>query len=91
MEENKNNNVSAAVETPKKKRGFARMDPAKVKLIAALGGRAAHAGGTAHQFTSEEARAAGKKGGSAPHVSRGRSAPKAVHSSAPTGTQTTAE
>ncbi|MBX3231042.1 MAG: hypothetical protein KIT84_36895 [Labilithrix sp.] len=48
------------------------MDRSKVSEIASKGGKAAHAAGTAHQFTSEEARAAGKKGGVAPHVRRGR-------------------
>jgi hypothetical protein len=42
-------------------RGFASMDPAKQREIASLGGRAAHASGNAHEFTSEEARAAGSK------------------------------
>lgn len=42
-------------------RGFAAMDPARQREIASLGGRAAHQSGHAHQFTSEEARAAGKK------------------------------
>jgi general stress protein YciG len=50
--------------TPQKsKRGFASMDPAKQKEIASRGGKAAHAKGTAHEFTSEEARGAGRKGG----------------------------
>lgn len=40
-------------------RGFAGMDPAQQRAIAAEGGRAAHASGKAHEFTSEEARAAG--------------------------------
>lgn len=53
-------------------RGFAAMDPAKVREIASKGGRAAHAQGTAHQFTTEEARVAGRRGGNAPHVRRGR-------------------
>lgn len=48
-------------------RGFASMDPVKQKEIASQGGRAAHQKGTAHEFTSEEARAAGKKGGEASH------------------------
>jgi len=39
------------------------MDPDKQKMIASKGGRAAHAKGTAHEFTPEEARAAGRKGG----------------------------
>jgi general stress protein YciG len=56
----------------KQRRGFAAMDPAKVAAIASKGGKAAHALGTAHQFTPEEAKAAGKKGGTAPHVRRGR-------------------
>jgi hypothetical protein len=42
-------------------RGFAAMSPEKKREIASLGGRAAHASGRAHQFSSEEARAAGKK------------------------------
>ena len=62
---------------PGRKRGFAAMDPEKVRAIASKGGRAAHAQGTAHQFNSEEARLAGKKGGDAPHKKRGRSLPKA--------------
>lgn len=53
-------------------RGFAAMDRAKVAEIASKGGKAAHKAGTAHQFSSEEAREAGKKGGVAPHVRRGR-------------------
>jgi len=46
---------------PKSTRGFAGMDRARQREIAAMGGRAAHASGNAHQFTSEEARAAGAK------------------------------
>ncbi len=46
-------------------RGFASMDPEKQRTIAAQGGRAAHAQGVAHEFDSEEARAAGRKGGQA--------------------------
>ena len=52
------------------KRGFASMDPTKQREIASKGGRAAHAKGTAHEFTSDEARTAGRKGGEA--VSRDR-------------------
>jgi general stress protein YciG len=47
--------------TVKKARGFAAMDPQRQREIASLGGRAAHRLGTAHEFTSEEARAAGRK------------------------------
>lgn len=54
-----------------KGRGFAGMDPAQQREIASEGGRAAHASGHAHEFTSEEARAAGRKGGEArSHASR---------------------
>lgn len=45
--------------------GFASMNPSKVRQIASLGGRAAHKKGTAHEFTTEEARLAGRKGGAA--------------------------
>ena len=41
------------------------MDASKQREIASRGGRAAHAHGTAHKFSSEEARAAGRKGGEA--------------------------
>jgi len=57
---------------PRRPRGFAAMDRSKVSEIASKGGKAAHAAGTAHQFTSDEARNAGRKGGVAPHVRRGR-------------------
>lgn len=46
-------------------RGFASMDPNKQREIASKGGKAAHQKGTAHEFTSEEAREAGRKGGQA--------------------------
>ena len=45
------------------KRGFASMDASKQREIASKGGRAAHAKGTAHEFTPDEARVAGRKGG----------------------------
>ncbi len=51
-------------------RGFAGMDEEKQRKIASEGGKAAHEKGTAHEFTPEEARAAGKKGGET--VSRDR-------------------
>jgi general stress protein YciG len=47
--------------TNNKPRGFASMDPQRVREIASMGGLAAHQKGTAHEFTSEEARAAGRK------------------------------
>lgn len=51
-------------------RGFARMDRARVSEIARLGGKAAHSAGTAHAFTSDEAREAGRKGGRVTHERR---------------------
>ncbi|MDO8430775.1 MAG: KGG domain-containing protein [Candidatus Binatus sp.] len=45
------------------RRGFAGMDQGKQREIASKGGQAAHKKGTAHEFTSDEARAAGRKGG----------------------------
>jgi general stress protein YciG len=65
----------ACTTTTRKPRGFAAMDRAKVAEIASKGGKAAHAAGTAHQFSGDEARVAGKKGGDAPHVRRGRGKP----------------
>jgi uncharacterized protein len=63
---------TAAKEAPRpRRRGFAAMDRDRVKEIASKGGKAAHAAGTAHQFSSDEARNAGRKGGMAPHVRRG--------------------
>jgi general stress protein YciG len=53
---------------PKRKRGFAAMDPKLVRELARSGGIAAHRVGTAHEFSSEEARAAGRKGGVASHL-----------------------
>jgi hypothetical protein len=52
----------------KQRRGFAAMSPEKRREIASKGGRTAHEIGMAHQWDSDEARAAGKKGG---HLSRG--------------------
>lgn len=51
-------------------RGFASMDAEKQRQIASLGGRAAHQQGTAHEFSSEEAREAGRKGGEAVSANR---------------------
>ena len=48
-------------------RGFASMDRTKQREIARMGGRAAHVKGTAHEWSSEEAREAGRKGGMASH------------------------
>ena len=58
----------------KEDRGFASMDRAKQREIASKGGKAAHQKGTAHEWTSEEAREAGRKGGMASHRRRGEPA-----------------
>lgn len=57
---------------PRARRGFAAMARERVVAISRIGGKAAHSAGTAHTFTSEEARATGKKGGRAAHRTRGR-------------------
>lgn len=57
-------------EPKKARRGFAAMDPAKQRELASRGGKAAQASGHGHQFTPEEARAAGQRGGAV--VSRDR-------------------
>lgn len=56
----------------KRLRGFAAMSPEKRKQIASMGGRHAHALGKAHQFTQEEAREAGRKGGGAKKALRNK-------------------
>ena len=56
----------------KERRGFASMTPEKQREIASKGGRAAHQKGTAHEWTSEEARSAGRKGGQISRGGRGR-------------------
>lgn len=71
-------------------RGFASMDRTKQREIASKGGRAAHEKGTAHEWTSEEAREAGRRGGLASHRSRqgqmlGQSAPNDAQSVATDG------
>lgn len=54
----------------KKPRGFAAISRDRVREIASMGGKAAHANGTAHKFSKEEASVAGRKGGMAPRKSR---------------------
>jgi len=51
----------------KENRGFASMDRTKQREIASKGGKAAHVKGTAHEWSSQEAREAGRKGGMASH------------------------
>jgi len=62
--------TSTYEDKPRKRRGFAAMDPKLVSELATRGGKAAHRAGTAHEFTSEEARVAGRKGGLATHAKR---------------------
>jgi general stress protein YciG len=54
----------------KEDRGFASMDRAKQREIASKGGKAAHQKGTGHEWTVEEAREAGRRGGAASHRRR---------------------
>jgi uncharacterized protein len=76
-----NNQGNEANKKGSSNRGFASMDPQRQREIASEGGRAAHEKGTAHEFTSEEAREAGRKGGQArsqsnkSNSSRGSSTP----------------
>jgi len=68
------------ISKPRKPQGFAAMSPERRREIASLGGKKAHANGTAHEFQSgsELAKNAGIKGGSAPRISRGRKIPAAL-------------
>lgn len=69
------------------KRGFASMDPSRQREIASKGGKAAHQQGVAHEWSADEARAAGRKGGEAisknkEHMAQiGRKGGEASHSS----------
>jgi len=56
----------------KEHRGFASMSPEKQREIASKGGRVAHEKGTAHEWTADEARTAGRKGGQVSRGGRGR-------------------
>ena len=62
----------------KERRGFASMSPEKQREIASKGGRAAHEKGTAHEWTPDEARSAGRKGGQISRGGRGRLIPTAA-------------
>jgi general stress protein YciG len=62
--------VTKREKTDTSQRGFASMDAEKQRQIASKGGKIAHERGHAHEFTPEEAREAGRKGGQA--VSRDR-------------------
>lgn len=56
----------------KERRGFASMSPEKQREIASKGGHAAHEKGTAHEWTADEARTAGRRGGQVSRGGRGR-------------------
>ena len=56
----------------KERRGFASMSAEKQREIASKGGRAAHEKGTAHEWSADEARSAGRKGGQVSRGGRGR-------------------
>ena len=58
------------VEPRRRLRGFAAMDPETRRRVSSVGGKAAHEKGTAHEFTSDEAREAGRKGAHARGVVR---------------------
>jgi len=69
-----NRNPEAQRESSQKsRRGFAAMDPERQRQIASEGGRAAHRQGVAHEWSTEEARQAGRKGGQNSKGIRGRS------------------
>lgn len=55
-----------------KDRGFASMTVKKQREIASKGGIAAHKSGKAHEWSSEEAKEAGRKGGRISRGGRGR-------------------
>jgi uncharacterized protein len=63
MEETTTQSTESKLGKRKANRGFAAMDTERQKEIARKGGRAAHEQGVAHEWNSDEARMAGKKGG----------------------------
>jgi uncharacterized protein len=63
-----------SAERNKSNRGFASMDAGKQREIASKGGKAAHRQGRAHEFTADEARVAGRKGGEVVSRDRGHMA-----------------
>ncbi len=68
-----------------KNRGFASMDPQRQREIASEGGKAAHQKGTAHEFTSEEARRAGSMSHGNRQSAESRTASKSTASTTPAG------
>lgn len=72
MEESRNQGSAPANGKEKSNRGFAAMSSEKQKEIARKGGKAAHEQGVAHEWNSDEARQAGKKGGQSRGNSRNK-------------------
>src|SRR5947207_5468651 len=66
------NGGGAVTNERKERRGFASMSPEKQREIGSKGGRAADEKGTAHEWSAEEARSAGRKGGQVSRGGRGR-------------------
>jgi uncharacterized protein len=63
MNDQREQEISSSTNGRRSNRGFAAMSPERQKQIASEGGRAAHKLGVAHEWNSDEARKAGKKGG----------------------------
>jgi uncharacterized protein len=85
---NSNSTETTSPAPTKKRRGFASMDPNQVRELARRGGVAAHRAGTAHEFSTEEARAAGRKGGLAAHAGEKKTPqPETLDRSAPMDAQ----
>jgi len=63
MTEMQNAEISAESKSMPALRGFARLSPEDRRRISSMGGKTAHAKGRARQFTAEEAKVAGQKGG----------------------------
>jgi general stress protein YciG len=81
VQPDQNGGVAVTTGERKERRGFASMSPEKQREIASKGGRAAHEKGTAHEWTADEARSAGRKGGQVSRGGRGRLVvPPAEHS-----------
>jgi general stress protein YciG len=85
MADLKANGGASTGERKKERRGFASMSAEKQREIASKGGRAAHLKGTAHEWTSDEARKAGRKGGQISRGGRGRLVEMTAGTGTPTG------
>ena len=83
--------ANEATPETKARHGFAAISLERQREIASLGGKAAHAKGTAHKFTSEQARTAGRKGGQVAAAKRAAAAKMCVEPRAQANTKTQAE